>query len=231
MLASSLNSWMRRCLRWNMIADPPALNRRTLHTALLPRVADLRRYVDRRIPRRFSAAVSADDILQEVWIAAYRTVSTFVPQGPGAIDRWLVTIAKSKTVDAIRAARRLKRGGDRRHVRDARKQHSSLTGLFARLQSPQKTPSADFGAAETAHAISIALNSLRADRRRAICLHYIEGRSHRDIACELDKTEAAVNSLLYNGLRELRSLLGEAARYFSDVQQSQAGEPAGPIGR
>jgi len=196
------------------------LSRETLHHELLPRVAQLRRYVDRKIPGRLSATVSADDILQEVWMAAYRTASTFRPDGPNAIERWLTTIAKSKLVDAIRNARRLKRGGDRRCLRDARERLASFTELFARIQSPQKTPSGEFGAIEAGHAISIALNLLSEERRRAVYMHHIEGHSQKEIAREMGKTEAAVNSLLYNGLRELRSLLGEAAKYFSDVRSS-----------
>ena len=60
-----------------------------------------------------------DDILQEVWIAAYRTITGFQPAGPGAVDRWLITITHSKLVDAVRYARRAKRGGDRRYIRDS----------------------------------------------------------------------------------------------------------------
>jgi RNA polymerase sigma-70 factor (ECF subfamily) len=214
-----------------MNACTSKLSRETLHEELLPRVAWLRRYVHAKIPTRLSATVSADDILQEVWMAAYRTVSTFTPDGPNAVERWLVTIAKSKVVDAIRTARQLKRGGDRRQLRNAQRRLTSFSELFARIQSPQKTPSGEFGAIEVGHAVSIALNLLGEDRRQAIQLHYIEGLSHKEIAGEMGKTEAAVNSLVYNGLRELRSLLGDAAKYFSDIYSSDVDELAEqPIG-
>ena len=135
------------------------LRRETLHKELLPRVPRLRRYVQRKIPSRLRATVSADDILQETWVAAYRTVSTFTPVGPNAIERWLTTIANSKLVDAIRCAQRLKREGKRRHVHDTQQRLSSFTGLFARIQAPQKTPSSEYRAIERAHAVSIALRT------------------------------------------------------------------------
>ncbi len=205
-----------------MSCDTLNLSRDSLHAELLPRVAQLRRYVHRRIPDRLRAAISADDVLQEVWMAAYQAVSSFTPDGPSAIERWLVTITNSKVADAIKAERRMKRGGDRHHIRVARARSKSLADLFMRVQSPQRTPSSEFGTLEAAQAISIALNALGGDRRQAIYMYHIEGRSYREIARELDKTETAVRGLLYHGRRELRSLLGDAAKFFSDVGASVA---------
>jgi RNA polymerase sigma factor (sigma-70 family) len=201
----------------------PGLDRESLHRELLPRVAALRRYVHGRIPLRLRATISADDVLQDVWLSAYRTVSTFTPDGPDAVERWLMTIANSKLIDAIRWARREKRGGDREHIRDVQRRVSSLSNLFSRVRSPQRTPSSAFSTIENAHAISIALNHLSRDHRRAVYLRHIEGRSRKQIASDMETTEATVNSLLYHGLRELRLLLGDAAKYFSDARSSQGG--------
>jgi RNA polymerase sigma factor (sigma-70 family) len=204
---------------------PQTLDRETLHRDLLPRVAGLRRYVHRKVPPRLRTMISADDVLQEVWLSAYRTVSSFRPDGPGAIDRWLERIANSELVDAIRWARCQKRGGDRGHVRDVQRRITSLSNLLACVRSPQKTPSSAFSTIENAHAISIALSRLREDRRRAVYLRHIEGRTHKEIASDMAKTEAAVNSLVYQGLRELRVILGDATKYFSDAQSVLGSAP------
>jgi RNA polymerase sigma factor (sigma-70 family) len=206
----------------------PKVNQETLRRELLGSARRLRCYVDRRIPERLRPAVSADDVLQETWIAAHQALSKFTPDGPDAIGRWLTTIANSKLVNAIRAARRFMREGARKHLRDSQRRLSSFADLFARVQSPQKTPSSEFRAAERAHAASIALSQLTDDRRRAVHLHYIEGRSRREVARAMGRSEAAVNSLLYNGLLELRSLLGDAASYFSDVDSSEPDESGAP---
>ncbi len=205
-----------------MDTDLSTLSQETLHRVLLARVGRLRGYVDRRIPSRLRSTISADDVLQEVWLAAYRTVSTFTPDGPDAVDRWLTTIAKSKIVNAIRTARRSKRGGDRRCVRGVHANRSSYTDLFARIQSPQTTPSSEVRMAESVHAVSIALNHLRRDRRLAVFMRHIEGCSVKKIARAMRKTEPAVNSLVYQGLADLRSLLGDATEYFSDIQSPEA---------
>ena len=198
------------------------IDEQTLHEALLVRINALRSYVASKTPPRLHHVISPDDILQEVWIAAYRTISTFNPDGPNALDRWLTTIANSKLVDALRAARRLKRGGNRRLARNAEGPLTSFSDLFARLRSPQQTPSSEFAAVEAAHAALISLNRLNDTRRRAIEMRFIEGLSHKEIARKMGRSGAAVNSLLFHGLRQLRGMLGDAAKYFSDARSSDS---------
>ena len=204
-----------------MKSETTTLSRDTLHEVLLPRVSRLRQYAHRKIPSRFASTISVDDILQEVWVAVYRNAGSFTPDGPDALDRWLMTITNSKLVDAIRNARRQKRGGDRRCIRNAKQPLSSFADLFTRIQSQQKTPSRESGATESAHAVFIALNHLRADRRQAVYMRHIQGCSCKEIARAMDKSDQAVNSLIYNGLLELRSMLGDAAKYFSDYGSSE----------
>jgi RNA polymerase sigma factor (sigma-70 family) len=198
------------------------IDEQTLHEALLARINSLRNYVASKTPPRLRHIISPDDILQEVWIAAYRTISTFEANGPNPLDRWLTTIANSKLVDALRAARRLKRGGNRRLVRNAEAPLTSFSDLFAELRSPQQTPSSEFHAVEAAHAVLISLNRLNDSRRQAIEMRFIEGLSHKEIACKMGKSGAAVNSLLFHGLRQLRAMLGDAAKYFSDACSSDS---------
>jgi len=198
------------------------LNDGNLQRELLPRVVALRDYVRKKIPKRLHGVTNVDDVLQEVWMASYRNLATFAPDGPNAIDRWLTTIAVSKIVDAIRAARRLKRGGEWSRIDDAQRRMTSLTALFEQVQSPVRTPSHDVRKTERAHAVSIALNRLDTRRHRAVYLHHIEGLPLAEIAARMDTTESAVNSLIYNGLRDLRRFLGEAAEYFSDVQSTDS---------
>ena len=94
---------------------------------------------------------------------------------------------------------------------------TSLAGLFDQVSSPVRSPSSDARRAERAHAVSIALSRLTTQRHRAVYLRHIEGLTYAEIAHQMDTTEDAVNSLIYNGLRDLRRFLGEAAKYFSDV--------------
>jgi RNA polymerase sigma factor (sigma-70 family) len=197
------------------------LDAQTLQSELLLRVDALYEYVAARIPPRLRPEVAPEDVLQEVWIGAFTTISSYNPSKPYAFDRWLTGVVNHKLVDALKAATRLKRGGGARRVPAACGRRSSLYDLFARLASPRGTPSREYGTREAACALQIALSRLPVDRRTAVRMRYLEGRSRPEIAQRMQKSEAAVNSLLFCGLRDLRRFLGDAAQYFSDVRSSE----------
>jgi RNA polymerase sigma factor (sigma-70 family) len=157
--------------------------------------------------------ISPEDVMQEACFAAFDGLRSFRPRGPGAVGRWLIRIVNSKLVDALNACRALKRGGDVHFVRYS----GSWADLYARARGPQHTPSRELSAKEVLHAVQVALAALSAERRRAICLRYLQGLTHKEIAHEMSKSEPAVNSLLYNALCELRVHVGAAERYFSDL--------------
>lgn len=196
---------------------PEALTRETLHTVLVPRTNSLREQLDRRIPPSLRGMLAVDDILQEVWIAAYRGVGSFRPHGPDAIDRWLNTIAHSRLVDAVRRARRTKRGGDARYTRAAAA-WSTFTEVLARVPGAERTPSRDAQQTETAHAMLIALEQLDARQRQAVELYFLRGRSRQQVAEELQTSEKAVSALVHRALRLMRGVLGPAVKYFSDAR-------------
>lgn len=210
-----------------MEMERDGLNQKNLHGALIPRIRLLRDYLDQHTPASLRQRLAADDILQEVWVAAYRTVPTFEPTGPDAVERWLISITHAKLVDAVRYARRAKRGGDRRYTREAQSPVTSFSSLFARLRSPDRTPSRDTHLIETAHAMLMALNQLPARQRRAVELQFLHGRSRQEIAVELETSEKAVKELVHRGLQVLREVLGPAAKYFTDASSADALPVAG----
>ncbi len=189
------------------------LDNNEIQQLLLARAETLRRYIQNKIPQRFQSSLSAEDVLQEVWIAAFRAA----PADIRNIDGWLTTLANSKLIDALRAVRTLKRGGGQRFDRDTAGKHTSFENLFQRVHAPEKTPSRELSAQEVRHAVRVALGRLPDDRRQAIQLRHIEGLSRKEIACAMKKTEAAINGLLFRGLNELRECLGDAAKSLSGV--------------
>jgi RNA polymerase sigma-70 factor (ECF subfamily) len=196
------------------------VTRETLHLELAPRVQRLRLYLSRHIPASLRRTLTADDLLQEVWAAAYRTVEHFQSNRADGIDRWLTTLAHAKLVDAVRTARCLKRGGDWRYTRNLAPRLSSFGGVVFWLQSPQRTPSQTAHLADTAQHILIALEQLSERQRRAVELRYLAGLSRQQIAEELDTTEKAVKALLERGLQQMREVLGPAVKYFTDARSS-----------
>jgi len=202
--------------------DFSRLDERELQQVLTKRAPRLRHWLAAKIPPHLRAIVSVEDVLQEVWIAAFRGLPTFRSDGPDALDRWLTCIAQRITINAIKTANRLKRGGRQGHVRQAPNLASSLADLFANVASPGRTPSGEAAVAEAVDAVQVALASLPEARRQAIWLRYIEGRSCDSIAQRMNRTKGAVNSLLFHGLNQLHLRLGEAKKFLSSAASSTA---------
>lgn len=187
-----------------------------LQGELLVHADFIRGYVAARIPSRLTGFLSADDILQEVWIAAFRRLPEFQMLGKGSVSRWLTTIANNKLIDALKANQAFKRRGQSRSiVGPERGGSSTYANLLAQAVSPVRTPSGESSTRENATAIRRALESLPEDHRCAIQMRYIEGRSREEIANAMQKPLATINNLLFSGLRSLRQRMGRASRFLS----------------
>ncbi len=157
-----------------------------------------------------------EDVLQEVWIAAFRNRENFVADRPDALDRWLTTIAQSKVLNAIKSGLNRRRGGKERHE-DAAVRSQSYVDLFARVAGPLRTPSSHVALGEASTTIRVALAELPEARRQALILRFIECQSCDQIAASMNRTKASVNSLLFHGLRQLQQKLGAASKFLSDA--------------
>jgi RNA polymerase sigma factor (sigma-70 family) len=178
----------------------------------------MRIYLNGKIPKYLRSKISADDILQDVWVAAFQTMNLFRAERDDSLDRWLTSLANHALIDRFREAKRVRRGGEHCTVMDGDVLASSFA-LMAQIASPGKTPSRVAASSEAAVAIHEALGNLSEQQQRAVRMMYIEGKSRQEIARALQKTEAAVGSLLFTGLRHLKNRLGSGMKYFSDVLQ------------
>jgi RNA polymerase sigma factor (sigma-70 family) len=66
------------------------------------------------------------------------------------------------------------------------------------------------------------LAELPPEHREVITLRYLEGLGHDEIARVMQRSRAAVNSLLFRALRELQQKMGPATRFFSDARSSSS---------
>jgi RNA polymerase sigma factor (sigma-70 family) len=189
----------------------------SLQQALMARAPGLRCWLAEKIPAHLQGAISVDDLLQEIWIAAFRGLPTFRPDASDSLDRWLTCIAQRIVINAIKSAGRLKRGGAKGAAFQPPDRASSLADLFANVASPTRSPSREAAAGEAVDAVQIALARLPSARRQAIWMRYIEGRSCLAISRAMNRTPGAVNGLLFHGLRQMQSYLGDAEKFFSDV--------------
>ena len=134
--------------------------------------------------RRLPSHEEAEDAVQHTFLNAYRSLRTGVV--PHAEAAWLYKIAENVCHERRRSAWRRSRveivsddGELREAVAAPVRQHDELAGL------------AD------------ALAELTPNQRRAILLREWQGLSYREIAEELETTEAAVETLLFRARRSL----------------------------
>ena len=211
-----------------MNSEAIAVGELGLHELLMQRADELSSFVAVRIPKHLQGRIQVEDVLQEIWISAFRTFEGFRSDGPASFDRWLTAIAQRRLADFLRRVGSARRGGAECTMQGQAAKGSSFVNLFNFLASPGKTPSREIAAQEAARAVQIALGGLAEPRRQAIYMRHIEGRSRHEIARAMDKSDAAVNSLIYKGLRELRVRLGHACRFFSDVASDCGTSPDSP---
>lgn len=204
-------------MEWLLIvsaAQPLGVNE--LQCLLIKRAPRLREHVSSLLTPALSDVLSADDIMQDVWIAAFRGRQAVRSNDPRRLNAWLNTIADRKVLDAIRTARTLRRGGGREQVRKAA-DRTSLDELISIFGSPARSPSGQASAREASVAVRIALGSLPDRTREAISLRYLRGLPVAEVAQKMNATENAVRGLVFRGLHEMRQRLGHAREFFSDA--------------
>ncbi|MEW6252781.1 MAG: sigma-70 family RNA polymerase sigma factor [Planctomycetota bacterium] len=181
------------------------------HETFAQHLPALRARISRQIPERLRSAISPEDVLQEVCLAAARSADRMAGSSAQVIGRWLNTVADTKLVDALRRARRLKRGHGFRQV------HQRVSGLFSRLLRPRTTPSGAAQRSDVSAAVRSAVAGLSSDHREVVELFYFHGLSQRQIADRTRRSVAAVNDVLSRSRRQLREVLGDESRFFSDT--------------
>lgn len=206
-----------------MQPDGGSLDARVLVTLLFQHAEGTRAYIARHIPRGLQTLIQVDDVLQEAWITAYEYRESFRSTGRDAFERWLRTIVSTRLANMLRAARRLKRGGGRAPMEPGRS--ASMTALLDRFAAPGRTPSRIVSARDAADLVLVTLSALPRDRRTAIRLRYLEGRSPGEIAEAMNRSVAAVNALLFHGCNQLRELLGSASRFLSGASRPGSSAP------
>jgi len=130
-------------------------------------------------------SVSADDLAQDTFIQAYRSLDRF--HGTSAFTTWLLGIAYN-------------------HFRNARRKQREVA--FETV--PEPTPSGTDSPTQSSdlqHDVSRALHALSPDERAAVLLHYERGLSHREVADVLAWPIGTVKTHLARSKEKLRPLL------------------------
>jgi RNA polymerase sigma-70 factor (ECF subfamily) len=143
-------------------------------------------------------SADAEEAVADTFLQAWRRASSFDPRR-GSVAAWLMTIARSRALDTVRA--RGRRGRVRREV-----ERMAVDGAGA-AWSPATDPP---DMADELHARRLAgrlLSELSDEQRRAIELAYLGGMSHSEIAAELGEPLGTVKTRIRTGMQKLREAL------------------------
>ncbi len=141
-------------------------------------------------------SADAEDVVQEVFTQAWRTVSTY-DAARGAVGAWLLTMTRTRAIDRLRA----------RHGRQHRLVNESRTSI---AHDPTALQDVQLVTAEEVTAVRAALAALPALQRVAIELAYYEGLTHAEIAAQLEEPLGTVKTRIRAAMQKLRAALAEA---------------------
>lgn len=143
-------------------------------------------------------AAEAEEVVQEVFLYVWQQAGRYDP-GRGSVEAWLVTLARSRSIDRLRAGA----SRERRHAGLAR-DSDSVHGA-----SPPPDPLRETLSHEARSRVQRALAALPAEQRRALEIAYFEGCSHSEIASRLGAPLGTVKTRIRQGMLRLRDLLAD----------------------
>ena len=188
--------------------DPSVSPETAADTDLLRRVAGgdreaFGRLFDRHAPgvlgllvRLVKRRAEAEELLQEVFLQAWRQAATYRPAGASPRS-WLLMIARSRAIDRIRAGR----------SREDRETASARAALLDGHRSDPPVGLARLEGEERRRRVVAALAVLPEEQRRAIELAFFDGLTHREVAERLGQPLGTVKSRILLGMKKLRQEL------------------------
>ncbi len=162
------------------------------------------------------ARLEPDDILQEVYVAAWSRLRTSRFDGFPAFVGWLKAIARNKAID-LRRGLLAEKHDVNRQVEPAGIDGSSYADLVERVVYADASPSREAARHEASAILAAQMWRLPEDYRRVLQWRFVQGLAVAEVAKRLDRTEPAVHTLCHRALKKLRALMGSPSKYLSTV--------------
>ncbi len=140
------------------------------------------RFVRRRLGERLRTELESQDVVQEVFHEALRSIDGFTPQGERAFYRWLCRVTRNRISNHARSQRKL---GPTVHG------EAVLSDLTDPRDESEQTIRDEEGSI-----IHRALQRLADDHRLAIHYRFFEQLTNRETATRMNRSEAAISMLV-----------------------------------
>jgi len=138
----------------------------------------------------------AEDIVQDVFSQAWRHASRY-DVARGAVGAWLLTVARSRAIDRLRARR-------------VRPDLAAPGKIVRDVLDPALLQDAQLLTAEQVERVRGALGELPMPQRTALELAYYEGLTHKEIAERLQEPLGTVKTRIRLAMSKLRDTLAGA---------------------
>lgn len=145
--------------------------------------------------RILHSRAEAEDVLQEVFLQVWQQAHSF-DAARGRAFTWLVTLARSRAIDRLRAL-------------DSRERAALRSAVDAPPQGERVSEGADDATlrSERAEVVRGALAELSEEQRQVLLLAYLEGMSQSEIAAAKGQPLGTVKTRTRAGLKRLSELL------------------------
>ena len=157
----------------------------------------------------------AAEVVQETFLALWNRAELFDPSR-GSLIAWLSTIARNRTVDHFRAARRRSVAAPFSAFGEADPADTSIdwferSGELVAAAAPEPDPEAALSSKETREALAAGVAILRPPERQVILLAYQEGLTQSEIAARLGWPIGTVKTRMRRAHRRLRERLDRSS--------------------
>ncbi len=143
--------------------------------------------------RMAGSADEGEDLLQEIFLQAYRKLGTF--KGEAAVGTWLYRLAVNHCLDFVRS----------RRARTSKLTDTLDDERLLEPAAPRDTPIPRID-------LERAIARLPEGCREAFVLHDIEGFDHKEVGAMLGIAEGTSKSQVFKARMRLRTLLSQSTR-------------------
>ena len=158
--------------------------------------SDLESVIRHQLGELLKRHVEIDDIVQETFLRAFRSIGEFEWRGDESFFRWLTSISRHVVLEFA-----------------DRQKRDKVVPLREDIQNQDPTLSRAFRRKERFDRLQVALDKLNPDQREVVLLARVEKIPIKEIAKRMKRSPNAVSHLLLRALQQLRNDFGDTESY------------------